>query len=66
MAVRVQTDLHERLRHGTPAVRNESVLQRPCKIRLSGGLEPRGLLRLRAAVSLDECVERWRGATSSS
>jgi hypothetical protein len=62
MAVRVQTYLHERLRHGTLAIRNEGVFQNPFKVALCGGLKPRGLLRLITCISSDECVERGRGA----
>src|SRR5262245_3622315 len=63
MAVRVHAHLHQSLRHGTLATRNMRVFQDPCEIVLAGGLEPRGFLRLSAAVSLDQCIERGGGAS---
>jgi hypothetical protein len=58
MTVRVQTSLHERLRNGTVAVRDESTFKQPLKITLCRGSKPRGFPRLRTGVSLDKCIER--------
>ena len=51
--MRVQTDLHNGLRDGTPAIRNERVFQDPRKIALRRGLEPRRLPGLSTPESLD-------------
>ena len=57
MAVGVQADLHPGLGHGTPASRNERVLERSCELTL-----------LRAAGQADSawCVAAYRWAMSSS
>ena len=54
MAMGVHADLDECLRDGTPAARNERILQHPRKIVIRGGFKPGVLLRLNTLVPMHE------------
>ena len=58
--MRVHADLHEGLGDRARAVGNAGIFQKAGKVRFRGGTEPGGLLIVKAAVSLDERVERGR------